>query len=72
MNQQRETISILTEIPDDLHHHTHAFLEQNPDWDWDRITTVAIAKFLMESTSTKAQVEGRSLPHIYMNHLFNH
>ena len=42
-----KNISVITEIPEDLHQSLKGYLDQNPTWDQDRVITAALAKFLL-------------------------
>ena len=42
-------VSVLIEIPEDLHEGVQNFLEQNIEWDVDRVHQNAIAQFLMHN-----------------------
>ena len=39
------TLSILTEIPEELHQSLKSYLEQHPDWDQDRVFAAALSLF---------------------------
>ncbi len=40
-------ISILTEIPEDLHQSLRHYLDQHPSWDQDQVFTAALSFFLL-------------------------
>lgn len=42
-------ISILTEIPEDLHQSLRNYLDQHPTWDQDQVMTAALSFFLLHS-----------------------
>lgn len=44
-------ISILTEIPEDLHQSLRTYLDQHPTWDQDQVMTAALSFFLLYSQS---------------------
>uniref|UniRef100_A0ACD5H2B9 DUF2811 domain-containing protein n=1 Tax=Desertifilum tharense IPPAS B-1220 TaxID=1781255 RepID=A0ACD5H2B9_9CYAN len=39
------TVSILAEIPEDLHESIKNYLENHPDWDQDRVFSAALSLF---------------------------
>lgn len=41
-------ITILAEIPEVLHEALQVYLEQHPDWDYDRALTAALGLFLVQ------------------------
>lgn len=43
------TVSILTEIPEELHDSLQSYLETHPDWDQDRVFTAALSLFLLQN-----------------------
>jgi hypothetical protein len=43
------TVSILTEIPEELHESLKSYLETHPDWDQDRVFTAALSLFLLHT-----------------------
>lgn len=42
------TISILADIPEDLHDTLMSYLDTHPDWDQDRIFSAALSLFLVQ------------------------
>lgn len=61
------TVSILTEIPEQLHDSLQRYLEKHPDWDQDRVFTAAISLFLLQNS------EGdRRAAQVYLETLFHH
>lgn len=42
------TISILADIPEDLHDTLKLYLDTHPDWDQDRVLSAALSLFLMQ------------------------
>lgn len=47
------TVSILAEIPEDLHHSLKRYLETNPNWDQDRVFAAALSLFLLQNGTAK-------------------
>mgnify|MGYP001793867686 CR=1 FL=1 len=61
------TVSILAEIPEELHDSLKGFLDTHPAWDQDRLYTAALSLFLLQS----GQKEGDRTPaRIYLDTLF--
>jgi predicted TPR repeat methyltransferase len=60
------TISILAEIPEDLHHTLRGYLETHPDWDQDRVFAAALSLFLMQNGECD-----RRAARVYLDTLFN-
>ncbi len=46
-------ISILTEIPEDLHQSLKKYLDTHPHWDQDRVFTTALSLFLRQNNKDK-------------------
>ena len=62
------SVSILAEIPEDLHESLRRFLENHPSWDQDRVYAAALSLFLLQS----GQKEGDRVPsRVYLDTLFN-
>jgi hypothetical protein len=47
------TISILTEIPEELHRALRDYLDTHPAWDQDQVLAVALSLFLLQSTQKR-------------------
>ncbi|NCJ07990.1 DUF2811 domain-containing protein [Synechococcales cyanobacterium C] len=60
------TISILAEIPEDLHETLKSYLESHPDWDQDRVFAAALSLFLLQNGNCD-----RRAARVYLNSLFN-
>ncbi|MBW4553979.1 MAG: DUF2811 domain-containing protein [Aphanocapsa sp. GSE-SYN-MK-11-07L] len=60
------TISILAEIPEDLHETLKGYLETHPDWDQDRVFAAALSLFLLQNGESD-----RRAARVYLNTLFN-
>lgn len=59
------TISILAEIPEELHQTLKGYLESHPDWDQDRVFSAALSLFLLQNG------EGdRRAARVYLDTLF--
>lgn len=75
MNEHQETISILAEIPVDLHEVLSSYLETHPDWDQDRVFAAALSLFLLQngtSTTLDASRSYRRTARVYLDTLFKH
>jgi len=59
------TISILAEIPEDLHETLKGYLESHPDWDQDRVFSAALSLFLIQNGECD-----RRAARVYLNTLF--
>ncbi|NJN24466.1 MAG: DUF2811 domain-containing protein [Acaryochloridaceae cyanobacterium RL_2_7] len=59
------TMSILADIPEDLHDTLMSYLETHPDWDQDRILSAALSLFLMQYGQSD-----RRIAQVYLNSLF--
>ncbi len=73
------TISILAEIPEELHETLKIYLEFHPDWDQDRVFAAALSLFLLQNggsdrlgTSSTESSNYRSTAKVYLNALFQH
>jgi hypothetical protein len=66
------TVSILAELPEDLHTALMLYLETHTDWDQDRLLTAALSLFLLQNGSgdpRDRQVDRRAAQ-IYLDSLF--
>jgi hypothetical protein len=66
-------VSILAEIPEELHQSLKNYLEINPSWDQDRVFTAALSLFLLQNGDNKTQVAAdnyRAAARIYLESLF--
>jgi hypothetical protein len=62
-------VSVLAEIPEDLHNALRGFLETHPTWDQDRMYAAALSLFLLQN----GQKEGDCTPsRIYLDTLFDY
>jgi hypothetical protein len=59
------TISILAEIPEDLHQTLRSYLATHPDWDQDRVFAAALSLFLMQNGESD-----RRAARVYLDTLF--
>ena len=73
------TVSILAEIPEELHETLKRYLELHPAWDQDRVFAAALSLFLLQNgsgdrlgSSHNASPNYRSTAKVYLNALFQH
>jgi hypothetical protein len=59
------TISILAEIPEELHETLKGYLEAHPDWDQDRVFSAALSLFLLQNGDSD-----RATARVYLDTLF--
>lgn len=59
------TISILAEIPEELHETLKGYLESHPDWDQDRVFAAALSLFLLQNGESD-----RRTTRVYLDSLF--
>jgi hypothetical protein len=60
------TVSILAEIPEELHETLKGYLESHPDWDQDRVFSAALSLFLLQNGECD-----RRAARVYLDTLFN-
>ena len=61
------TVSILAEIPEELHESLKGYLEDHPAWDQDRVFSAALSLFLLQNGDTD-----RRTSKAYLDALFNY
>ena len=61
------TVSILAEIPEELHETLKGYLEAHPDVDQDRVFTAALSLFLLQNGDCD-----RRAARVYLDTLFKH
>lgn len=67
------SISILAEIPEDLHESLKTYLETHPDWDQDRVFAAALSLFLLQNghgNTPEASRGYRQAARVYLETLF--
>lgn len=64
MNAQA-TVSILAEIPEELHDTLKSYLEHHSDWDQDRVFVAALSLFLLQNGNCD-----RRAARVYLDTLF--
>ena len=60
------TVSILAEIPEDLHDSLKGYLETHPNWDQDRVFAAALSLFLLQNGDND-----RRASRVYLETLFH-
>lgn len=48
-------VSILTEIPEELHKSLKTYLDTHPTWDQDRVFAAALSLFLLQNNNQQTQ-----------------
>jgi Protein of unknown function (DUF2811) len=61
------TVSILAEIPEELHGSLTRYLEDHADWDQDRLFAAAVSLFLLQNGECD-----RDAAQIYLESVFQH
>lgn len=67
------TISILADIPEELHFSLKSYLESHPHWDQDRVFAAALSLFLLQNNSNptiEADQSHRACAKVYLEALF--
>lgn len=67
------TVSILAEIPEELHLSLKNYLETHPNWDQDRVFAAALSLFLLQNNNgqtTEASQNYRACARVYLETLF--
>ena len=67
------TVSILVELPEELHESLTDYLNTHPDWDQHRALTAAVSLFLLQnahSTSLEISRHHRQTVRVYLDSLF--
>ncbi len=60
------SVSIVAEIPEELHDTLKAHLEAHPDWDMNRVFSAALSLFLMQHSNGD-----RRAARVYLDTLFS-
>ena len=60
------SVSIVAEIPEELHETLKAHLEKHPDWDLNRVFSAALSLFLMQQSNGD-----RRAARVYLDSLFS-
>jgi hypothetical protein len=61
------TVSILAEIPEELHESLKHYLETHPAWDQDRVFSASLSLFLLQNGEND-----RRACRVYLDSLFNY
>ncbi len=62
------SVSILAEIPEELHDSLKGFLETHPNWDQDRLYAAALSLFLLQNSHTRGD---QTPSRVYLDTLFD-
>ncbi|MBV9387485.1 MAG: DUF2811 domain-containing protein [Chroococcidiopsidaceae cyanobacterium CP_BM_ER_R8_30] len=60
------TVSITSEIPEELHESLKSYLESHPNWDQDRVVTAGMSLFLLQNSNGD-----RRASRVYLETLFD-
>ncbi|MBE9169716.1 DUF2811 domain-containing protein [Pleurocapsales cyanobacterium LEGE 06147] len=66
-------VSILAEIPEELHESLKNYLETHPTWDQDRVFAAALSLFLLQNSSGQTKTTSdnyRACARVYLEALF--
>lgn len=66
-------VSVLAEIPEDLHVAMRDYLEGHPDWDQNRFFSAALALFLLQnggSNTLESSQNYRRVARVYLDSIF--
>jgi hypothetical protein len=69
------TISILAEIPEELHGALSCYLEHHVNWDQDRLFAAALSLFLVqngEGDSINVNLSSQQAARVYLDSVFQH
>lgn len=69
------TVSILAEIPEELHVALSCYLENHTNWDQDRLFTAALSLFLLqnkEGGSMTANLSSQQAARVYLDSVFQY
>lgn len=61
------TVSILAEIPEELHEALSRYLDTHSDWDQDRLFAASVSLFLLQNGDCDRQAA-----RVYLDSLFKH
>lgn len=67
------SVSIVAEIPEELHKSLQTYLEKHPNWDHDRVLATALSLFLLENEKSQPDPYSQSYftcARVYLETLF--
>ncbi|MEA5471083.1 MULTISPECIES: DUF2811 domain-containing protein [unclassified Spirulina] len=71
----KSIVSILAEIPEDLHQSLKTYLDCHPTWDQDRVFAAALSSFLLQNNSANESIRDaqnyRACAEVYLETLFH-
>ncbi len=68
------SVSILADIPEELHDSLTNYLENHPNWDLDRVFAAALSSFLLQNEkgqSSQSSEHYRTCARVYLETLFH-
>ena len=65
----KSPVSILTEIPAELHESLQKYLEKKPSWDQDAVFTAALSYFLLHESQKTAE-QDFACAQVYLETMF--
>ena len=70
----KTSVSILAEIPEELHESLKSYLETHPTWDQDRVFAAALSLFLLQNRDNNKGIKisdnYRTCARIYLENIF--
>ncbi len=69
----KSAVSILAEIPEEIHQSLKSYLESHPNWDQDRVFAAALSLFLLQNSGSEAEDSSqnyRACARVYLETLF--
>lgn len=75
VSRMNANISILAEIPEELHKSLKGYLDSHPDWDQDRVFAAALSLFLLQNGDNRTQEASKNYhqaARVYLETLFQH
>ncbi|MGK7895926.1 MAG: DUF2811 domain-containing protein [Xenococcus sp. (in: cyanobacteria)] len=69
----KSAVSILAEIPEEIHQSLKSYLESHPNWDQDRVFAAALSLFLLQNNSSESPDSAqnyRACAKVYLETLF--
>ncbi len=69
----KSAVSILAEIPEEIHQSLKSYLESHPNWDQDRVFAAALSLFLLQNNSSETPDSSqnyRACAKVYLETLF--
>ncbi len=70
----KTNVSLSAKIPEELHESLQRYLEENPNWDQDRVLAAALSLFLLQNSQNKVEQSPqtyRNCAQVYLETLFD-